>query len=163
MPKEADCPTLYAFPAAVAVGPPSFLSTAETDRFLLLFRRRRRTYRNYGACLSLFLGCSSSHKNREAKCGEKTMAPFSRFVPTLGFGVFRFVFGSLDLWAYTPKSPIPSLLSLLPFKMKYCRRLWISEAAGSFLPPFRSRLKMTSTLLAPRRRSFPTPSDLRTV
>ena len=66
---------------------------------------------------------------------RKTMDLFSRFVPTLGFGVFRFVFGSLDLWAYTPKSPIPSLLSLLPSKMKYCRRLWISERRqGPSLP-----------------------------
>ena len=38
------------------------------------------------------------------------------------------VFGSVGLY---PKIPIPSLLSLLPFKMKYCRRLWISERRQS--------------------------------
>ena len=148
VPKEADCSTLFAP--------------------LLSYRRNRSIsfsppppYRNYGACLSLFLGRLVVAQKQRSKMrrGRETMALFSRFVPTLGFGVFRFVFGSLDLWAYTPKSPIPSLLSLLPSKMKYCRRLWISEAAVSL--PFCSRLKMTSTLLAPRRRSFPPPSDLR--
>ena len=60
---------------------------------------------------------------------------FSRFVPTLGFGVFRFVFGSSGSVGLYPKIPIPSLLSLLPFKMKYCRRLWISERRqGPSLP-----------------------------
>ena len=115
VPKEADCPTLYAFPAAVAVGPPSFLSTAETDRFLLLFRRRRRTYRNYGACLSLFLGCSSSHKNRGAKCGERERErQWTYFLALFPLSVSAssvLSSGLRDLWAYTPKSP--SLLSFL--------------------------------------------------
>ena len=67
---------------------------------------------------------------RERERERETMDLFSRFVPTLGFAVFRFVFGSSGSADLYPKIPLPffPLLFLLPFKMKYCR-LWISEAA----------------------------------
>ena len=132
VPKEADCPTLYAFPAAVAVGPPSFLSTAETDRFLLLFRRRRRTYRNYGACLSLSFSVARRRTKTEEQNAERRQWPYFLALFPLSVSASSVLSSGLrDLWAYTPKSPIPSLLSLLPFKMKYCRRLRISERRQS--------------------------------
>lgn len=88
---------------------------------------------------------------------------FSRFVPTLGFAVFRFVFGSSGSAGLYPKIPLPILpfLSSPFFKMKYCR-LWISEAAETLLSfpslPLSTQNDKYALELAPPWRSFPPPS-----